>query len=721
MTFAPGELSIMTGLGTSQSQPSATGVISAANLIAPGEPLIAFATQLVGVDPAWSAASCTGNPWQTIDALRLLSFYKHHAAVAVKHTVVSGIEAATTMNPNEMAEPTPASPVSGLGLLPDPTTSPLVPSAPSNPAARRPLLHTQLVGFHMSVASLDAVAGVITDPAGTARSPASAAQQSVLPTPLANNIPVPPAPTAEPVLASAVPSRGPTSVPMIASIIADVGSTKADQALATSSVTPGEVPLSPAVVVQEQTVKQDAAPTMIGSHTGVFSAGFLHVGSTAVSIAATMETLPPQRVSQPQIVVLEGLTFAALQSDTQAASQAATTQPAPAVDPGLALSLGQIAAAAQAGAVRDQRNPASLSAVIAQGHSIIADAPPAIIDSNTVAHREGTIDVNGKAAPAPTPVPQANSMSVLAGLTFSRAPPSTTAAAPVSPTMLGGLTAAAQISKVVIGSVTVGSGAAHVTIDGTAVSLGPSGLVVGSSTYGINSSSRPITQVRATVGGQTVVLRSGGVVIGSSTHQPGVRATNILGTPISVGVTNLVVVDTRTIALPSFADVAVVTSGTQPLAARPTDIPIGAATLLSGRPETVISDIPGSIGSWSLLLGTSTSSGTVTPASFITISGQTFTAVISGSGIADTPLPFGGPSAIISGTPASTPLSNPATNTSTSVLPTTTSSQAPTLPVIFTGNAVKIRPSLSSSFFISVLLHGILWNTFAVFGIFTLV
>ena len=163
----------------------------------------------------------------------------------------------------------------------------------------------------------------------------------------------------------------------------------------------------------------------------------------------------------------------------------------------------------------------------------------------------------GNAPAGNTPAGNAPAGNAPAGNSPVTNPPATAVNNPVvvaspSPVVVAGNTAApASNGGVVIASSTYSPGS-QATVGGQVISVGTNNIVQGGTTQNVPTQTEPTPVL---VGENSIESApSGGVVIASSTYEPGV-VTQLAGTPISVGSSNIVVASS-THAIPSVAAVA---------------------------------------------------------------------------------------------------------------------------------------------------------------------
>ena len=411
----------------------------------------------------------------------------------------------------------------------------------------------------------------------------------------------------------------------------------------------------PAVVVQGQTLMQGASPVTINGNQVAYSGGSVYVGNTAVPIPYANQG------QNPPPVAVKGMTFTPVAVAPNRGSQASpvdsgnqarpvvivkgqtlTENGAPATINGkpVIYSGGAIYAGGTRVSVPTVRpgeppspvNVAGLSvtpqpiqsngngpvpAVIVAGHTLAEGAPAVSVNGAKIAYSSGSVYVNGKAAPLPTPAPQpagqADSPVVVGGLSVYPVPPARQQAGIQTPiaTVAGHVIVQQPAGAVVIDGTTLVPGGYPTTIAGTVVSLNPTAIMIGGSTIPLVPS--PTVQTIATAGGQVISRNAEGVIIvAGSTLMPGGHALTIAGTRFSLGPTALVV-GTSTVPLSTSATNAVLTDsagGIFTLASNGGLIVLPGATISAGGPAVTVSGTPFSLlisgGSTMLIEGTST-------------------------------------------------------------------------------------------------------------------
>ncbi|KAL8718231.1 MAG: hypothetical protein Q9225_004603 [Loekoesia sp. 1 TL-2023] len=421
----------------------------------------------------------------------------------------------------------------------------------------------------------------------------------------------------------------------------------------TQDTAPKPVIAKPAVVIQGQTVQQGAPPVTINGHEIAYSAGSLHVGSTAV--------LVPQatRGQAPAPVAVQGMTFTPIAVPSDGGNQASpvnsgnqarpvaivkgqtltengapatvngkpvvysdgalyaagTRVSVPTVAPGQPPSPVNIAGLSFTPQPIQSHGTGPIPAVIVAGHTLTEGAPAVSVNGAKIAYSSGSVYVNGKAAPLPTPGPQpadkTNPSIVAEGLTFYAAPPArqqNVAPAPIA-AVAGHVIVQEPAGAVAIDGTILTSGGPPITISGTPVSLNPTAVVVGSNTISLPSSLN--SQAIATAGGQVISQNAvGAVMVAGKTLIPGGPALTISGTRYSLASTALVA-GTSTIPLPASTTNAMLTDSageTFTIAANGGLIIRPGATISAGGPGVSISGTPFSLttsaGSTMLIEGT---------------------------------------------------------------------------------------------------------------------
>ncbi len=210
-----------------------------------------------------------------------------------------------------------------------------------------------------------------------------------------------------------------------------------------------------------------------------------------------------------------------------------------------------------------------------------------------------------------------------------------------TPLVVAGQTASVNADgAVAIGSQTVAAGANAITVGGTPLSLGPSGLVVGSKT--IPPAKMTEASAVATIAGQAItpVPVGAGYVVAGSTVAQGAPFVTISGTPVSLGVSGIVV-GSETIQLPNIPEASLVaTIAGQPITASPVRgaYVVAGSTITQGAPAITISGTPVSLGQ-ELIVGSSTVK--IPPESVFNVAGQVITANPSGFILAAAPSQLG--------------------------------------------------------------------------------
>lgn len=355
--------------------------------------------------------------------------------------------------------------------------------------------------------------------------------------------------------------------------------------------------LQPAVVVQGQTIHQDAPPVTINGQKVSYSRNTVHVGKDNVPIASAQPNqpgkpvevqgmtftpvaipppppTPPNQAASPAkpIVVIKGQTL-------RENGPAATINGRPVV-----YSAGNVYAAGTkvsiptlhpgdpptkpinvAGLVITPQpvfpSPSNgVPAVIVSGHTITANAPAITVNGANLAYSNNNIYVNGKAAPVPTAHasppqadknPQTNGPVTVGGLTVLPVPQQKNPAAAASPTPIVTLAPGQtiyrnQFNNVILpGGVTLFEGSPSIIISDTAYSLlGSTALLVDSSTIPLPvitappSPSAHSSSVLIDAAGESFTLASsggGGVVIAPGiTLSVGGAGATVSGTPYSL-------------------------------------------------------------------------------------------------------------------------------------------------------------------------------------------
>lgn len=193
-------------------------------------------------------------------------------------------------------------------------------------------------------------------------------------------------------------------------------------------------------------------------------------------------------------------------------------------------------------------------------------------------------------------------------------PPITTNAPQYQPTTING--EKAQLlpdGGISIASTTLTAGASAITFSGTPISVGSSNLIIGFSTVPLAAAFQPQVAPNAaayqptTINGQKAQLLPNGVSIAGSTLTPGAPAITISGTPISIGSSGLVIGTGTPIPLTNaFPSQIITTLANQAMTILPNAVEIAGTTLTPGAPALTISNIPISLGSSALIIGSAT-------------------------------------------------------------------------------------------------------------------
>ncbi len=178
------------------------------------------------------------------------------------------------------------------------------------------------------------------------------------------------------------------------------------------------------------------------------------------------------------------------------------------------------------------------------------------------------------------------------------------------------------------------------------MSLGSSNLVIGTSTVPLTSN-RPVP-AEFSVGGQTFVANPPGFSVDGKSLLPNGPAVTLSGTPVSLGA-SVVVIGTKTIALPSDPSLPVFTVAGSTFTANPTGFSIVDTTLVPNGAPVTISGTLISLGTADQVVGALTVGLPAVPF-VLTANGQRFTANTSGFS-AGTEIHQGGSPITISGTP----------------------------------------------------------------------
>lgn len=227
---------------------------------------------------------------------------------------------------------------------------------------------------------------------------------------------------------------------------------------------------------------------------------------------------------------------------------------------------------------------------------------------------------------------------------------------PTLPLIGGQAVHVASNGDVVIAGTTITPGKAGALISGTPVSLGSNGLVVGSSTYAVPAPSSAPTL--PSIGGQQVQqAANGGVVVAGTTLLPGTPGMMISGTSVTLDSAGLIV-GSSTYALQTSTSAGVYTIGGETITAGPSsEVLLGGQTLSLGGAAATVSGTIISLDSVGLVVGHNTYSipaASHEAAPLLTFGGRVYTANTLGDFVvgSQTLLP-GGAGITISGTPVS--------------------------------------------------------------------
>lgn len=182
-------------------------------------------------------------------------------------------------------------------------------------------------------------------------------------------------------------------------------------------------------------------------------------------------------------------------------------------------------------------------------------------------------------------------------------------------------------------------GAPGVTVSGTVVSLDTAGeLMVCSKTAALKGESGVVNVV--------AILTNGAVI------SAGGRPATVDGTVVAIPSDHAgLVVNGKTVRLPTAAPASVFSVAGHASTAAPSGFPIGSQTLSPGGPTITLSGTPVSLGSSRLQIGTSmVSLPSAGSASILTVGGQAFTPAVGGFAIGSQTLSPGGSAVILSGT-----------------------------------------------------------------------
>ena len=244
--------------------------------------------------------------------------------------------------------------------------------------------------------------------------------------------------------------------------------------------------LPSAVIVNGQTLTDNATPiTLQGTHM-VYSSGVIYVGSDPHTIQVVSQ---PQQTPSP--VVVNDLTF----------TPAAPLEPA------------TIVTIAGQGVTPV---PGDSGAIIFHGTTLTQGRDPMTIDAIPIIVSGGSIYISGQGVAIPTAATAINPpiITTLAGLPISILNP----------------------TAILIGSQTLTIGQPALTISNLPITLASSALIIGTSTLALAA---PATRV--VIGSETIALAPSNIVVAGSTLTPGSPGITISGTYISLGSTMLVV------------------------------------------------------------------------------------------------------------------------------------------------------------------------------------
>ncbi|MCJ1409061.1 hypothetical protein MMC19_003138 [Ptychographa xylographoides] len=494
LAFAPGELSSVTGANPGPVQ-GTTVVFNPADLpCGPNNgtneflpdpvnatsylPLIALPSKLLALRPDW--ASCTNDFWEGQDP------------------------------------PYALSPATGLGGLPAPSAwptsgAPVPDSTPASPAssAIAPPASTGMV-----LQSTDELTAPSQDPgpsssnALASKTPTnSAPASSNYPPALPNSSPASPNP---PSASSAIPPTSPYYPPLSGTSLSYDPNVIATPSSPPAPVPSSQLPSAPpsAVIVQGQTVTNNAAPITVQGTPIAYTSGALIIGSSTQPIV-----VPIQTQWSPTPVVAGGFTFTP-------APQVASPVSIPSVTVG-----GQVITPVAG----------SSGAIIMQGQTVVQGQGLTTVGTVPVLVSGGSVYVNGQGTAIPTAPAAVAPAVITSGIVY-----------PSAIIIAGQTVSAVGSSAVVVGTQTLTAGQPAVTISGVPFSLGPSGLVAGSSTIAL-----PTPSSYVVIASETIDLASSDVVVGGVTLTPGSPATTISGVLVSLGSSVLVVGSTTETFAPS--------------------------------------------------------------------------------------------------------------------------------------------------------------------------
>ena len=591
LAFAPGELSTMLYYGAPPDDPYGMSAVSSRVLdtndlpcgpldkagnwwvqdgVSTGyQPLVELPTKLQQLVPAWS--SCYGNAFQGQDPPRTLS---PGTRLTPEPTTVHA-------NPQK----TPAAPSPSIPSLPVKTGAGAAQPLESNPAT-----------------DPKAIAGPVADPDRTTMSNT-------------------------PQVSGMDPGASGGGGGGVAAGAKVTNSPHVDPASPESPVPT----LSPAIVVQGQTITNNAAPVTVDRTIIAYQAGSIRVNNEVLPYPA-VENLDTANASP---VTVGGLTFSAVASIVHlndGAQYNVESNALPANDPGAA------------------------TYITISGHPITVQANRIVVAGKTLYPGDPGITVAG------SPISLGSSEFVIGDHTETFPPPATVATLPSQITVNEEPISLASDSIIVDGT-TLKPGDPSITIHGQAVSLGASEVAVGGVTASLALAAAIATRESSytTLNGEAMTLGAGEIAIKGKTLKPSDRPISIDGKLISLGSSNIVVGSiTASLTLSGAATEAppsFITVNGETVAVKGSNVVVKGSTLNAGDTGITIDGKTVSLGSSGLVVDGITeairfpdSAAKTSGVSYITFGGETV-AVGAGSVVIDgATLTPGGPALNLDGT-----------------------------------------------------------------------
>lgn len=266
-----------------------------------------------------------------------------------------------------------------------------------------------------------------------------------------------------------------------------------------------------AIVVQGQTITNNAAPVTVGGTTIAYQAGSIRVNNEVLPYPAP-ENLDTANASP---VTVGGLTFSAVASIAHLSDGAqydVESKALPANDPGAA------------------------TYITISGHTITVQANGIVVAGRTLHPGDLGITVAG------SPISLGSSEFVIGDHTETFQPPATVATLPSQITVNGEPISLAPGSIIVDGT-TMKPGDPSITIHGQAVSLGASEVAVGGVTASLALAAAIVTRESSytTLNGEAMTLGASDIAIEGKTLKPGDPPISINGKLIFLGSSNIVV------------------------------------------------------------------------------------------------------------------------------------------------------------------------------------